>query len=74
MDGQRLFVLRTSTDHIAPTVYYRRRADDLGWFVVSEPPELGQAGWIELPAGHLAAFSDAGVEITPMADVARVAA
>ena len=74
MDGQRLFVLRTSTDHIAPTVYYRRRSDDLGWFVVSEPPELGQAGWTELPAGHLAAFSDGGVVITPMAVVANAAA
>ncbi|MGB0902774.1 class II glutamine amidotransferase [Halocynthiibacter sp.] len=62
-DGNRLFAARASSDHIAPTVYYRRCEKSEGWMVVSEPLEDGQAGWIELPPGKLATFTQDEVSL-----------
>ncbi|MBT0956704.1 class II glutamine amidotransferase [Alphaproteobacteria bacterium KMM 3653] len=73
-DGERLFVLRSSSDEIAPTVYYRRTSDGAGWSVVSEPLEIGQEGWTALPAGHLAVFTQSEIAISPLPAVQRVAA
>ncbi|MEX3015227.1 class II glutamine amidotransferase [Gymnodinialimonas hymeniacidonis] len=65
-DGQRLFALRLSSDHIAPSVYYRWSASRAGWAVVSEPLEVGQGGWTELPPGHVAVFEGDRVGVQMM--------
>ncbi len=62
-DGERLYALRLSSDHIAPSVYYRWNAEAGGWAIVSEPPELGQSGWTELRPGQVAAFDGADMWI-----------
>ncbi len=62
-DGRRLYALRLSSDAIAPSVYYRWSASRQGWAVVSEPLEIGQGGWTELPAGHVAVFEGDRVEV-----------
>jgi glutamine amidotransferase len=63
-DGRRLFALRLSSDAFAPSVYYRWSARRAGWAVVSEPLEVGQGGWTELPAGHVAVFEGDAVEVS----------
>lgn len=62
-DGERLFALRLSSDHIAPSVYYRWSESRCGWAVVSEPLEVGQGGWTELPPGHGAVFYGRSVDV-----------
>lgn len=62
-DGRKLYALRLSSDHIAPSVYYRWSTSRNGWAVVSEPLEVGQGGWTELPPGHFAVFDDEGVTV-----------
>ncbi len=62
-DGARLYALRLSSDHIAPSVYYRWSESRAGWAVVSEPLEVGQGGWTELPPGHVAVFEGMQVEV-----------
>lgn len=66
-DGKKLYALRLSSDHIAPSVYYRWSESRKGWAVVSEPLEVGQGGWTELPPGHSAVFSGASVDVQPVA-------
>lgn len=65
-DGTRLFALRLSSDHIAPSVYYRWSQSRNGWAVVSEPLEVGQGGWTELPSGHCAMFEGDRVSVNPV--------
>lgn len=65
-DGTRLFALRLSSDHIAPSVYYRWSRSRTGWAVVSEPLEVDQDGWTELPPGHCAVFEEDRVSIHPV--------
>ena len=55
-DGERLYALRYASDARAPSLYYRWDAARLGWAVVSEPLETGQAGWVEMPAGTFCVF------------------
>lgn len=62
-DGARLFALRLSSDHIAPSVYYRWSESRAGWAVVSEPLEEGQSGWCELQPGHAAVFEGRTVDV-----------
>ncbi|ABD55292.1 class II glutamine amidotransferase [Jannaschia sp. CCS1] len=69
-DGTRLYALRLSSDHIAPSVYYRWSKSRTGWAVVSEPLEVGQGGWTELPPGHSAMFEGAQVWVEPVAAMA----
>ncbi|WP_371168734.1 class II glutamine amidotransferase [Aliiroseovarius sp. 2305UL8-7] len=64
-DGKRLWAARASSDHIAPSVYYRWSASRHGWAVVSEPLEHSEEGWIELAPGHIACFDGADVTIAP---------
>ncbi|GAB5445967.1 class II glutamine amidotransferase [Gymnodinialimonas sp.] len=71
-DGQRLFALRLSSDHIAPSVFYRWSASRSGWAVVSEPLEVGQGGWSELPPGHVAVFEGDGVAVRAVVDQAAL--
>ena len=62
-DGKRLYALRLSSDHIAPSVYYRWSDTRNGWAVVSEPLEVDQDGWSELPPGHVATFEGTSVDV-----------
>lgn len=66
-DGARLYALRLSSDHIAPSLYYRWSGSRNGWAVVSEPLEVGQGGWTELPPGHCAVFEGARVWVDAVA-------
>ncbi len=66
-DGEALYVMRASSDHIAPTVYYKWSDSRRGWAVVSEPLEMDETGWHELPPSHLARFTRSGVDLFPMA-------
>ena len=65
--GARLYALRLSSDHIAPSVYYRWSDRCNGWAVVSEPLEVDQDGWTELPPGHGAMFEEERVEVIKIA-------
>ncbi|QXT38420.1 class II glutamine amidotransferase [Gymnodinialimonas ceratoperidinii] len=65
-NGARLFALRLSSDRIAPSVYYRWSDSRRGWAVVSEPLEVGQGGWAELPPGHGAIFEGDTVEVVEL--------
>ena len=56
-NGSTLYAVRLSSDRVAPSVYYRRHRETGGWIVVSEPLEQNEPGWMKLPAGHLAEFS-----------------
>ncbi len=62
-DGENLYAARASSDHIAPTVYYKRCTQSEGWMVVSEPLETSSDDWIELPAGKLAVFTKDDVRL-----------
>ncbi len=55
-DGTRLWAARASSDHIAPSLYYRWSDSRQGWAVVSEPLENGETDWIALPPGKIAEF------------------
>lgn len=65
-DGERLWAARASSDHIAPSVYYRWSDSRQGWAVVSEPLEHGEGDWIELPPGQSACFEGSKVELAPL--------
>lgn len=51
-DGKTLYAARYSSDHIAPSVYYRYSDSRKGWAVVSEPLERDEDGWQELAPGQ----------------------
>lgn len=61
-DGRNLYALRYSSDHIAPSLYYRKCAGEAGFMVVSEPLETSDAGWIAVPAGTICRFDAESVE------------
>lgn len=67
-DGRKLYAARYSSDHIAPSLYYRWSNSRQGWAVVSEPLEQQQEGWQQLPAGGFltltAEGADAGEAVT----------
>ncbi len=64
-DGKTLYALRASSDRIVPTVYYRWSDSRAGWAVVSEPLELDEGDWHEVPPGTLATFSGDQVDLRP---------
>lgn len=57
-DGKRLFAVRYSSDHIAPSVYYRWCDVREGWAVVSEPLERNEDGWTALESGMFLELTD----------------
>lgn len=61
-DGERLFAARYSSDHIAPSVYYRWSACMNGWAVVSEPLEQTEGAWSELRPGEFLTLSREGAQ------------
>lgn len=62
-DGKRLFAVRYSSDHIAPSVYYRWCDVMKGWAVVSEPLDPAQNGWKALAPGQVLELSEDTVKI-----------
>lgn len=52
-DGETLHAVRYSSDHIAPSLYYRYSKSRRGWAVVSEPLESGEQDWIALAPGKM---------------------
>ena len=74
-DGQTLYAARYSSDHIAPSVYYRYSETRRGWAVVSEPLETNEDGWIELPPGKMISITSEGLsEMNFVPNRAEVAA
>lgn len=63
-DGESLYAVRYSSDHIAPTLYYRWSETRRGWAVVSEPLEQEQDGWSELAPGKALILDANGCRIT----------
>ena len=63
-DGKRMFAVRYSSDHIAPSVYYRWSEARRGWAVVSEPLEADETGWTELAAGTFMELNDGQISMT----------
>ncbi|MEP2715945.1 class II glutamine amidotransferase [Pseudophaeobacter sp.] len=63
-DGQSLYAVRYSSDHIAPSLYYRWSESRQGWAVVSEPLEQEQDGWKQLPAGGFLTLSADRAEVS----------
>lgn len=59
-NGKTLYAVRYSSDHIAPSVYYRYSENRKGWAVVSEPLEQDEKGWIELAPGRMLTVSNRG--------------
>lgn len=59
-DGQSLYAARYSSDHIAPSVYYRYSETRKGWAVVSEPLETEESGWTALEPGKLLKIDNSG--------------
>ncbi|NRB18629.1 MAG: class II glutamine amidotransferase [Rhodobacteraceae bacterium] len=68
-DGNRLFAVRYSSDHIAPSLYYRWSESQQGWAVVSEPLEADESGWTELEAGRFLELDGDKVTLTEFAPV-----
>lgn len=64
-DGQRLFAVRYATDDNAPTLYHRWSEARQGRAVVSEPLEVGEGGWNEVPPNSFCIFDGASVDIRP---------
>ena len=71
-DGERLYVLRCSTDGRSPTLYHRWDGAAGGRAVVSEPVEKG-LGWNAIPDETLTVFEGAEMKQAPFA-VAQAAA
>ena len=52
-DGSRVIAVRHATDGSPPTLYYRRSYENQGWIVASEPTDVGEPGWIAVPANSV---------------------
>ncbi len=59
-DGQSLYAVRYSSDETAPTLFYRYSETRAGFAVVSEPLEVDESGWQEVPAGQVVRFGRDG--------------
>jgi predicted glutamine amidotransferase len=65
-DGERLFGFRCSTDHHAPSLYYRRYENG-DVVLVSEPVDQQADCWSEVPQDHAICFTHDDVILRPMA-------
>lgn len=61
-DGERLYVLRYSSDDQAPSLYYRWSITRQGWAVVSEPLETDEGDWQEVAPGSFCVFGADGIQ------------
>ena len=64
-DGERLYAARYASDDQAPTLYHRWSDTRGGRAVVSEPLELDEADWLEIPQGSFCVFEGERVTVTP---------
>jgi glutamine amidotransferase len=72
-DGETLYAIRFSTDHLPPSLYYR--SSDKGLAVVSEPLDEEADGWQEVPGNHMVIARGGKVVATEAFDLtARLAA
>lgn len=62
-DGKRLFGFRCSTDHHAPSLYYRRYENG-DVVLVSEPIDRQSGCWIEVPQDKAVCFKEDGEMVT----------
>jgi predicted glutamine amidotransferase len=62
-DGKRLYAMRYATDDLAPSLYHRWSETRQGTAVVSEPLEIGEGGWVEVPPYSFCTFDGQGVTI-----------
>lgn len=61
-NGERLFAVRSSSDEISPSLYYRFCEKRKGWTVVSEPLETDEEGWNPMIPDRIAIFTRETVE------------
>ncbi|QYK43318.1 MAG: class II glutamine amidotransferase [Paracoccaceae bacterium] len=73
-DGQRLYALRYATTGTAPTLYHRWSDSRAGRAVVSEPLDLGETGWEEVPEATFCTFAASDVSLMPFAPSLQAAA
>lgn len=64
-DGRRLYAVRYATDAHAPTLYHRWSQSRAGRAVVSEPLEIGEDGWEQVPQGAFCTFEGGAVQVVP---------
>jgi glutamine amidotransferase len=73
-DGRRLYAARYASDGAAPTLFHRWSGTLGGRAVVSEPLDLAEDGWHEVPEASFCTFEGEGVTIEPFAPSLRAAA
>ncbi len=66
-DGDSLYAVRYASDRFAPSLYYRKSERFGGYALVSEPLEVDQDDWIEVPAGTFLQISDGRVTLSEFA-------
>lgn len=66
-DGRRLYAVRFATDSAGPTLYHRWSTTRRGRAVVSEPLDLEEEDWLEVPEGSFCTFEGDSVRIEPFA-------
>ncbi|MBC7144158.1 MAG: class II glutamine amidotransferase [Thioclava marina] len=64
-DGVRLYAARYASDEHAPSLYHRWSETRRGRALVSEPLEVEECDWEEVPPGSFCIFEGKRVEITP---------
>ncbi|MFD1882789.1 class II glutamine amidotransferase [Paracoccus pacificus] len=66
-DGKRLYALRFATDEHAPSLFHRWSASRQGRAVVSEPLDLDETDWLEIPPASFCIFEGEDVRVLPFA-------
>ena len=66
-DGNRLFAVRYASDKFAPTLYLRKLCKFGGHTLVSEPLDIGNESWQEVPANTFLCIENGVVTTEPFA-------
>lgn len=64
-NGEKLYAVRYASDEFAPTLYYRWSESRMGWAVVSEPLDDGEADWVPVASGSFVTIDQNGIDIQP---------
>lgn len=64
-NGEKLYAVRYASDEFAPTLYYRWSESRMGWAVVSEPLDDGEADWVPVASGSFVTIDENGIDIQP---------
>lgn len=62
-DGKRLFAIRYASDNLAPSLYLRKSCQFNGLTLVSEPLDMGEHIWEEVPANSFVCIENGEVNI-----------